>query len=123
MSAKTPRVWEHYVEDPQQPTQRVWLDTPAWFSWLGAPTTHSFTYPIFDPAVGYIVGFMTVRKERRQRGGAYWIAYRRCQGRLRRVYLGASGRLTKACLEREAQAFLAASKAPGKVDGRTGVSN
>jgi LuxR family maltose regulon positive regulatory protein len=111
MSAKTPRVWEHYVEDPQQSTQQVWLETPAWFRWLEVATTHSFTYPVFDPAVGYIVGFMTVRKERRQRGGAYWIAYRRCQGQVRRKYLGASRQLTRACLEQQAQAFLAANAA------------
>lgn len=80
MSAKTPRVWDTYVEDPQPPHQAIWLDTPAWFQWLEAPTTLRFTYPVFDPAVGYIVGFMTVRKERRQRGGWYWSVYRRSGG-------------------------------------------
>ncbi len=123
MSAKTPRVWEEFVEDPAQPGCRVWLDTPAWLRWLEAPTTRRFRYPVFDAQAGYIVGFMTVRKERRARGGAYWVAYRRCQGRLRRVYLGASGRVTKACLEREAQRFLTASQAPGRAARTTGDSN
>lgn len=111
MSAKTPRVWERYVEDPDQPTEQVWLDTAAWFVWLEAETTRRFCYPVFDAQAGYIEGFMTVRKERRERGGQYWVAYRRCQGQVRRVYLGASTRLTRARLEQEAQKFLAAKKA------------
>ena len=98
MSARTPQVWDEYVEDPQQPGQRVWLDRPGWVEWLDAATTRSFRYPVFDARVGYIVGFMTVRKERRKRGGQYWIAYRRCQGQVRRAYLGASRQLTRACL-------------------------
>ena len=116
MSAKTPRVWTVYVEDPAQPTEQVWLDRPEWFAWLELPTTRRFCYPVFDADVGYIVGFMTVRKERRARGGQYWVAYRRCQGQLRRVYLGASARLTRAVLEQQAQKFLAASKAPRRTE-------
>jgi LuxR family maltose regulon positive regulatory protein len=112
MSTKTPRVWEVYVEDPERPTVQIRLDRPEWFAWLELATTRRFCYPVFDARVGYIVGFMTVRKERRARGGQYWVAYRRCQGRLRRVYLGASVRLTREALERQAQAFLAASTAP-----------
>ncbi len=116
MSAKTPRVWTVYVEDPAQPTAQVWLDRPEWFAWLELETTRRFCYPVFDAGVGYSVGFMTVRKERRARGGQYWVAYRRCQGQLRRVYLGASGRLTRALLEQLAQQFLAASKAPSNAE-------
>ena len=95
MSAKTPRVWTVYVEDPAQPTEQIWLDRPEWFAWLERETTRRFCYPVVDAGVGYIVGFMTVRKEGRARGGQYWVAYRRCQGQLRRVYLGASVRLTR----------------------------
>ncbi len=123
MSAKTPRVWETYLEDPQQPAQPIPLDTPAWFGWLEAPTTRRFTYPVFDRRVGYIVGFMTLRKERRQRGGEYWVAYRRCQGQLRKVYLGAAVRLTRAGLDRLAQTFLAADQRHQTADGTDGDSN
>ena len=112
MSRKTPRVWEEYVEDPAQPERRVWLDRPAWFAWLELSTTRRFSYPVFDAQAGYIVGFMTVRKEWRERGGQYWVAYRRCQGKLCSVYLGASVRLTRAVLEQQAQRFLAANHAP-----------
>ena len=109
MSSKTPRVWDEYVEDPEQPSTPVWLDRAEWFEWLELEGTRRVCYPVFDASVGYIVGLMTVRKERRERGGWYWIAYRRCQGKLRRVYLGASGGLTREKLEQVAQGFLAAS--------------
>ena len=99
MSAKTPRVWEQYLEDPAQPGTRIRLDTAAWLRWLDAPSTRGFSYPLFDARVGYIVGFMTVRKEPRQRGGAYWSVYRRAQGRLRKIYLGTSVAVTTARLE------------------------
>ena len=122
MSDKTPRVWGEYLEDPEQPTERVYLDTPGWAEWLEAPTTRRFCYPVIDARAGYIDGFMTVRKERRARGGQYWIAYRRCQGRLRRVYLGASVRLTRESLERLAQMFLAATKGADTSGGRNEVS-
>lgn len=99
MGAKTPRVWDWYVEDPQEPDAAIDLDTPAWFAWLEAATTQRFTYPVFDPRVGYIVGFMTVRKERRQRGGWYWSVYKRQGSRTQRVYLGGSTKVTRARLE------------------------
>ncbi len=98
-------MWGTYVEDPQHPTVQITLDTPAWYSWLEAATTRGFTYPVFDPVMGYIVGFMTVRKEQRQRGGWYWSVYRRDGGRLRRVYLGASKTVTLARLKEIAEAF------------------
>jgi len=112
MSAKTPTVSAHWVYDPAQPTEAIRLDTPAWLAWLDAATTTRFAYPVFDPAHGYIAGFMTVRKEQRQRGGAYWVAYRRCRGQLRKVYLGRAATLTQARLEMTAQAFRVANAVP-----------
>ncbi len=105
MRGKTPRVWERAVQDPALGEQTIPLATEAWFRWLEAATTRRFTYPVFDPRVGYIVGFMTVRKERRQRGGWYWSVYRRSGGQLRRVYLGRSSSVTRARLEEVAMAF------------------
>jgi hypothetical protein len=55
----------------------IHLDSPQWFAWLEAPENDAFSYALHNHAKGYIDGFMTVRKERRQRGGAYWSAYRR----------------------------------------------
>ncbi len=70
------------------------LDTVAWFAWLEQPSVVSFAYPIVDARAGWIAGVMTVRKERRSRGSAYWVAYRRYAGRLRKVYLGRSSHVT-----------------------------
>ena len=54
---------------------------------------------MFDPRVGYIVRFMTVRKDERQRGGTYWSVYCRDGHRMRRMYLGKSAMVTQARLE------------------------
>lgn len=105
MSRRTPTISTDALYDPAAPDTRIPLDTPAWFAWLEAPTTSRFAYPLVDPALGYIVGVMTVRKERRQRGGAYWTAYRRAGRRLRKVYLGRASAVTRTRLEAIAHAF------------------
>ena len=92
MRTKTPTVSEGAVYAPDLPGGTIRLDTPAWFSWLEAPTTTSFAYPLFD-------GFMTVRKDRRQRGSAYWSVFRRAGGGMRRVYIGRSVAVTGARLQ------------------------
>jgi LuxR family transcriptional regulator, maltose regulon positive regulatory protein len=103
---KPPVVAEHWVYGPGLPAAGLRLDRPAWGAWLSAPTTTSFSYPLVDRQCGCIIGFMTVRKEQRQRGGAYWTAYRR-QGRtLRKIYLGPSQRITQARLEAVAATLL-----------------
>jgi hypothetical protein len=107
VSTKTPTVSEAAVYALDLPDGRIRLDTLAWFSWLERPTTTSFSYPLFDPRCGYIRGYMTVRKETRQRGGSYWSVYRRSGGRLRKVYLGRSASVTGAHLEEIARTLLA----------------
>ena len=60
--------------DCAQPHARtIHLDSPQWFAWLEAPENDGFSYALHNHAKGYIDGFMTVRKERRQRGGVYSI--------------------------------------------------
>ena len=103
MSAKTPIVSTATLYDPAAPAVLIRLDTPAWFAWLEAPTTRRFAYALFDPAVGYNVGVMTVRKEVRQRGGWYWTAYRRAGRQVRKVYLGRSAAVTHAQLQAAAE--------------------
>ena len=94
MGANLPRISEQWVYGVEVPCGCVQLDTPAWFGWLTAETTRRFSYPLVDRDQGYIVGFVTVRKERRQRGGYYWVAYRRVGGQVRKVYIGSSGAVT-----------------------------
>jgi hypothetical protein len=99
MSDSVPLVASCWLYDARRPAWHLRLDTPAWFAWLNEPTTHSFAYPLFDPRLGYSVGRLTVRKERRQRGGTYWTAYRRAHGQVHKVYLGRTECLTQARLE------------------------
>ena len=88
-----------WVYGPGLPTRGIRLDSPAWEAWLRETTTTSFSYPLFDRRCGYIIGFVTVRKEKRQRGGTYWTAYRRQGRRLRKFYLGRASAVTHAQLE------------------------
>ncbi len=133
MSTKTPMVsliweagsgagWHAVLERPVEPGGVIRVDSEAWFGWLEEERTTSFCYPLFDASCGYIVGVMTVRKERRGRGGRYWVVYRRCQGRLRKVYLGASSRLTHEHLEVLAARFLAAHHGREPSERRDGDS-
>ena len=46
------------------------VDSPRWQAWLADPSTRSFAF-------SDVQGHFTARKERRQRGGEYWIAYRK----------------------------------------------
>ena len=116
MSARTPTVSACWVYEEERPGWSVRLDTPAWVAWLEDPTTTRFAYPLVDLAKGYIVGCMTVRKERRGRGGAYWTAYRRTCGRLRKVYLGRAETLTQARSEAIARTLREANDAPASLD-------
>jgi len=88
MTKTIPVVQNGIVLDDQTDGPAIHLDTQAWFAWLEAPTTTRFSYALFNRARGYIDGFLTVRKERRQQGQ-----------RLRKVYVGPSAVLTQARLE------------------------
>ena len=99
MAKSIPVVQDGVVLDDQLDRPSIRLDTPAWFAWLEAPITTRFSYAIFNRARGYIDGYLTVRKEQRQRGTAYWSVYRRQGQRLRKVYVGPSAALTHARLE------------------------
>jgi hypothetical protein len=115
MAHKTPTVWviswgtasQAEVQLPEQSERSIRLESEAWWVWLEMPSTRSFAYPIYDSQVGYIRGFMTVRKERRARGSEYWVAYRRTGRRLRKIYLGRTAVLTQQQLAATAEHFLA----------------
>jgi len=97
MRQNRPTVWVEawsvpqvaWLEELGQGEARLRLDTAEWRAWLDGVGV-SFAYPVFNPGCGYIEGFVTVRKDRRQRGGRYWTAYRRDGARVRKVYLGGS---------------------------------
>jgi LuxR family maltose regulon positive regulatory protein len=83
----------------------VVVGSPAWFAWLAEDSARSFSFR--SPAGDY-----TARKERRQRGGAYWVAYRTVAGRQYNKYLGTVADLTPEHLA-EAAAALAERIADG----------
>ena len=114
MTKTIPTVKNGILVDDQTPGPTIQLDTPAWFAWLEQPTTLRFSYALFNRTQGYIDGFMTLRKEHRQRGTAYWSAYRRQAHRLRKVYLGASVTLTYPRLEQIATLLRPCADPPHK---------
>src|SRR5437870_3804514 len=63
------------------------VGTPAWYGWLSTARTFAFRSEF---------GTFTARKEQasNKRGGLYWRAYRRRDGKLHRVYVGKSEELT-----------------------------
>src|SRR5258708_28522730 len=61
------------------------VGTPAWYAWLEEVSTFAFVSDM---------GTFTARKEPGQHGGAYWKAYRKREGKLRRAYLGKSHTVT-----------------------------
>jgi LuxR family transcriptional regulator, maltose regulon positive regulatory protein len=96
---------------------RVVVGSPAWFAWLADDSARSFSF--HSPA-----GVYTARKERRQRGGAYWVAYRTAAGRQYKKYLGTVADLTPEHLAEAAAALaeLIADSAPTPSDSVTGSS-
>jgi hypothetical protein len=116
MASRRPTVWETGATHRLALEDTILLDTPAWLTWLDDPATTSFAFPVHNRVQGYIEGFMTLRKEHRQRGGPYWTAYWRVQGRVRKVYLGASTAVTAARLRAIAAGWLAL--APDSSPGR-----
>ena len=81
------------------PADGLVVGSPAWWAWLAQDDVRSFAFR--SPEGNY-----TARKERRSRGGAYWVAYRMAAGRLHKAYLGKTDELTSARLA-EAAATLA----------------
>ncbi len=101
----------YLVYEQQDQHVVVLLDTPSWYAWLETATTFTFTGE---------EGTFTAHKAPagNRRGGWYWRAYRRKQGRLSRCYLGVSTNLTLSKLREVARrlAAEAESQGSGKAD-------
>src|SRR5215472_1052496 len=74
-----------YQQDGQD--DRLPVGAPAWYAWLSTARSFAFRSAF---------GSFTARKEQasNKRGGWYWRAYRKRDGKLHRVYLGKSEELT-----------------------------
>lgn len=90
MSKKTPLVVNEALLEVPDATP-IALDSPAWFAWLDADEHHTFHFA--HPSGGF-----TARKERKQRGQWYWVAYRQVHNKLHKTYLCKSEALTLALL-------------------------
>src|SRR5919112_4262641 len=77
---------------------RVEVDSASWAAWLTDPSTRSFSFQ--SPSCRY-----TARKERRARGGEYWVAYRKQGVKLHKTYLGKVGDVTLDRLDEAAVAL------------------
>ncbi len=66
-------------------------DTTSLQFWLDRADTFHYRSPL-----GYTC---TLRKETKQRGGGYWYAYKRVNGKVKKKYLGETRKLTLAILE------------------------
>lgn len=103
MSRKLPVIENGWLREPDSPTP-IALDSSAWFSWLADEQYCSFH-------MCHARGGFTARKERKQRGQRYWVAYRQVNKRLYKTYLGTSSSLTTArlCAAAEALAHTASN--------------
>jgi hypothetical protein len=71
-------------------------DGQEWFAWLATLPSFAFTGK---------EGRFTARRETKQRGESYWVAYQRVGGKLRKKYLGKLGELTAEKLEKAARSI------------------
>ena len=98
-----------YRQDEQE--QALTVGTAAWFAWLETASTFAFVSA---------AGTFTARREQagHKRGGWYWKAYRKQQGKLSSTYLGKSDVLTLDRLNAAAQtlAQIADRDAQAKAD-------
>lgn len=99
-----------YYQQGQQ-THSLKVDTPEWYYWLKEAILFTFTNGL---------GSFTARKEpaSNRRGGSYWRAYRKKEGKLYRVYLGKDQELSLVRLNRAAQELLQQPNAAVVVERR-----
>jgi LuxR family maltose regulon positive regulatory protein len=73
------------------------LTSASWSAWLDMIETFHFCSPTCDT--------LTLRKEKKQRGSAYWYAYKRVDGKVQKKYLGDKSKLDLDMLETLAYQF------------------
>jgi LuxR family maltose regulon positive regulatory protein len=90
ITKELPLVTARRLHDPTS-AEPIPLDSPAWFAWVADDQHRRFRFE-------HPYGTFTARKERKQRGSWYWVAYRQVRRRLLKVYLGKSETLTRSRL-------------------------
>lgn len=91
------------VWNEQNGSYEVHAIHPRIFSWLAITPDSARWFGLLQQVSSFHFhgqrGYFTARKEKRTRGGAYWIAYRHVQGKLRKKYIGPIASVTIARLE------------------------
>lgn len=91
MSWKTPAVSAEWLHEPGGAAD-IAVGSASWYAWLADERHCSFHYT-------HPQGVFTARKERKQRGQWYWVAYRQTHGKLYKAYIGKSETLTEERLQ------------------------
>lgn len=97
MTHRIPQV-EGDILSPAPDDTGIVVGSRAWYAWLAQDANRSFAFAGAS-------GTFTARRERRRRGSAYWIAYRRSAGNLYKGYLGKADDLTRERLNTVAAAL------------------
>src|SRR5260370_33023163 len=82
-------------------------ESQEWFAWLAGIPSFAFEGR---------AGRFTARRETKQRGESYWIAYQRVGGKLRKRYLGRTSDLTAEKLQATARSMRARPSSPACTD-------
>lgn len=78
--------------------QKLAVDSADWFAWL--ETASRFAYPVAVGVTAEAFITLTVRRESKQRGGLYWVAYAKDRaGKLHKIYAGKSDSLNRERLD------------------------
>jgi hypothetical protein len=95
---KTPIVLEGQLTDYSQmeqtgEAQKLAVGSAQWFAWLETAPRFAYRVKVSTPTEGLIT--LTVRRESKQRGSQYWVAYSKDRsGKLHKVYAGKSDTIT-----------------------------
>lgn len=99
MSRKTPHIQDGFLLDADG-NPVIEVGSAQWFTWLKDETHQTFHFV-------HSTGGFTARKELKQRGDCYWVAYRQFKNKLHKTYLGKSVCLTADHLDSASAALTA----------------
>jgi hypothetical protein len=102
----TPIVLNNELTDYSQvEARKLSVDSAEWFTWLEGASRFAYQVWISAPIESFVT--LTFRREARQRGGMYWIAYAKDKaGKRHKVYAGRSDTLDAERLKAVGQLML-----------------
>jgi LuxR family transcriptional regulator, maltose regulon positive regulatory protein len=94
MPERIPQIVNGVVDQVDTPS--IPVGSTEWLDWLDENEIKSFSFQ-------GTTGKFTARRERKQHGSGYWVAYRKLKGKLHKVYLGKTEELTLEHLSQAAE--------------------